>query len=64
MDTYIVLLDRYPARTAPRRADARLRIGLAGTLLFSVICTVGPSLSPYASLRAGEIAALAVEVMA
>ena len=57
MDTYIVLLDRYPLRTVPRRDDARLKIGLTGTLLLSVISSVGPSLS------AGRIAALAVEAM-
>ena len=64
MDTYIVIQDRCPSRTAPRRADARLKIGLAGTLLLSVICSVGPSLSAHASTPAGQIAALAAEVMA
>lgn len=64
MDTYIVLLDRYPSRAASRRADARLKIGLTGTLLLSVICSVGPSLSAYASMPARQIAALAIEMMA
>ena len=64
MDTYILLLDRHPPKMAAHRADARLKIGLTGTLLLSVICSVGPSLSPHASMRAGQIATPVVEAMA
>lgn len=64
MDTYIMLLDRQPARTPPRRADVRLKIGLAGTLLLSVICTIGPSLSAHASMPASRTTAPAVEAAA
>ena len=64
MDTYILLLDRHPPRMAAYRTDARLKIGLTGTLLLSVICSVGPSLSAYASMPARRIAALAIEMMA
>jgi hypothetical protein len=64
MDTYIVFQDRCPSRTAPSRADARLKIGLAGTLFLAVIGSIGPSLSAHALTGAAQLAALASEVMA
>ena len=63
METYIVLLDRYPPRSAPGRADTRLKIGLTGTLLMSVICSVGPSLSPSPATW-GHLAAQGIEAAA
>lgn len=64
METYIVLLDRYHSRPAPGRADTRLKIGLTGTLLMSVICSVGPSLSPSPSTHVGHPSAHEVRAAA